>query len=48
MEQLRDKIKKKRSMVRKVAPVTIESTGLAKLSYRIERICYKIKCKIKL
>lgn len=45
MDQLRSKIKKNKMMIRKAAPVTIESTGFAKISKGIEKICLKIKGK---
>lgn len=48
MDQLRAKIKKNKIMIRRAAPVTIESTGLAKLSKGVEKICLKIKEKSKL
>lgn len=48
MDQLRAKIKKNKLMIRRAAPVTIESTGFAKLSRGIERICLKIKEKRKI
>lgn len=43
MEQLRAKLEKNKLMVRRAAPVTIKSTGFAKLSRGVERICLKIK-----
>lgn len=43
MEQLRANIGKNQHMVRKAAPITIESTGFAKLSKKIEDICRKVK-----
>jgi hypothetical protein len=48
MDQLRAKIKKNKLMIRRAAPITIESTGFAKLSRGIERICLKIKQKRKI
>jgi hypothetical protein len=43
MDQLRAKLKKNKLLIRRAAPVTIESTGFAKLSRGMERICLKIK-----
>jgi hypothetical protein len=45
MDQLRAKIKKNTLMIRRAAPITIGSTGFAKLSRGIERICLKLKAK---
>jgi hypothetical protein len=45
MDQLKVKIKKNRIMIRRAAPVTIESTGFAKISKDIEKICLKIREK---
>ena len=43
MDQLRAKIKESKLMTRKAAPITIGSTGFARLSRGMERICLKIK-----
>jgi hypothetical protein len=48
MDQLRDKIKNNRIMIRRAAPVTIQSTGFAKISKGMEKICLKIKEKNKI
>lgn len=48
MDQLRAKLKKNKLMIRRAAPVTIESTGFAKLNRDMERICLKIKEKGKI
>lgn len=48
MEQLKSKVKKNRDMVRRAAPITIESTRFLKLSQRIEAICHKMKERNKL
>jgi hypothetical protein len=45
MDQLRTKINKNKLMIRRAAPITIGSTGFAKLSRGIERICLRIKEK---
>lgn len=47
MDQLRNKIRKNRDMVRMAAPITIESTGISALGRRIEEICSKIKKRSK-
>lgn len=47
MEQLKASIKKNQSMVRKAAPITIESSGLAKTNEKMEKICDKIRAKYK-
>lgn len=43
MDQLRDKIKNNKVMIRRAAPVTIQSTGFIKISKSMEKICLKIK-----
>ncbi|HYE09922.1 MAG TPA: hypothetical protein VEF53_07070 [Patescibacteria group bacterium] len=48
MNQLRAKLKKNKVMIRRAAPVTIQSTGFAKMSKGMERICLKIKEKSKI
>ena len=48
MERLRADLEKNQHMVRKAAPITIESTGLAKLSKKMEEICRKLKEKNKM
>lgn len=45
MEQLRTQLQKGKLMIRRAAPVTIESTGFLKLSRSMERICLKMKKK---
>lgn len=45
MEQLKVNIKKNLSMVRKQAPITIESRGYAKVKEKMERVCSKLKNK---
>jgi len=45
MEQLRAKLKKNKMMIRRAAPVTIESTGFAKICRGMEKICLKLKDK---
>jgi hypothetical protein len=43
MERLRAGVRKNKMMIRRAAPITIESTGFTKLSRSMERICLKIK-----
>ncbi len=43
MEHIRANIKKNQSMVRKSAPITIESRGYDKVSEKMKRVCNKLK-----
>lgn len=45
MEQFKVNIKKNQCMVRKPAPITIESGRYAKLNEKMERVCDKLKGK---
>ncbi|MDF2519652.1 MAG: hypothetical protein K0R84_280 [Clostridia bacterium] len=45
MEQLKEGIRKNKGMVRKAAPITIESRGFAKISIKMEQICKKLRKK---
>jgi hypothetical protein len=48
MNLLRANLKKNKMIIRRDAPVTIESTGFAKISRGMEAICLKIKAKNKI
>lgn len=45
MEKLKEGIRKNKGMVRKAAPITIESRCFAKISRRMEQICEKLRKK---
>lgn len=47
MDQLKANIKKNQGMVRKAAPITIESRGYARITEKMEKVCDKLREKYK-
>jgi|GEM_PF-3833640 len=45
MDQLKNKVKNNKMMVRRAAPVTVASTGFVKLSRAMDSVCLKIREK---